>query len=141
MVFQAHGLFDLVDVERMFGHARNVWRSQAAAGGQNEFVVAADLSGTGGIDIADLLLLDIDGLRRALDELDPDNIEQIADRRSQLVGVRFVEARTHTQLGLGRQHGHLNVVVAMYVEQARGAQSGPHATETCADHQNVLFHL
>jgi hypothetical protein len=29
----------------------------------------------------------------------------------------------------------------MNVEQTRGAQSRPHATETCADNQDVLFHF
>ncbi|MOA09068.1 hypothetical protein D3C78_1288750 [compost metagenome] len=141
MVFQTHGLFDLIDVEGMFGHARRVRRSQAAAGGQNEFVVAANLLGTRRIDIADPFLFDVDGLCRALDEPDPYGIEQLANRRGQLVGVRLIEARAHTQLGLGSQHGHFNVVVAVNVEQARGTQSGPHATETCADYQNVLLHL
>ncbi|MNV71130.1 hypothetical protein D3C71_1641340 [compost metagenome] len=99
------------------------------------------MSGPCGIDIADLFLPDVDGLHRALDELDPYCIEQVANRRDQLVGVRLVEARTHTQFGLRSQHGHFNVVVAVNVEQARGTQSGPHATETCADYQNVLLHF
>ncbi|MNR48982.1 hypothetical protein D3C85_1682990 [compost metagenome] len=55
--------------------------------------------------------------------------------------IRFIEARTNTQLGLRGQHGDFNVVVSMDIEQAGRTQRRPHATETCADYQNVLFHF
>ncbi|MNT77577.1 hypothetical protein D3C72_2167070 [compost metagenome] len=86
-------------------------------------------------------MLDVDGLGGPFDEAHADLIEQFADRRGQLVGVRLVEAWTHTQFGLRRQHRHLNVIVAVDIEQASSAQSGPHATKTCANYQDALFHF
>ncbi|MNQ70666.1 hypothetical protein D3C85_853100 [compost metagenome] len=141
VVFQAYGLFDLVDVERMFRHAGSVRQCEATTGGQNEFVVDADLFIARGIDVANAFLRNVDGLGSALDELHADVIEQLANWSGQLVGIRLVETWTNAQLGLRRQHRHVVVAVAVNVEQTRGAQSGPHATETCADYQNVLFHL
>ncbi|MNK93046.1 hypothetical protein D3C87_1131900 [compost metagenome] len=141
VVFQAHGLLDLVDIERMLSHTRGARHGQTTAGGQNEFVVDGDLFFARRVDVAHTLLRDVDGFGGALDELHTDRIEQFANRSGQLVGIGLVEARTHTQFGLRSQHGHFNVIVTMNVEQTRGAQSGPHATETCADYQNVLFHL
>jgi hypothetical protein len=32
-------------------------------------------------------------------------------------------------------------MVAVDIEQASGAQSAPHATKTCANDQNALFHF
>lgn len=57
------------------------------------------------------------------------------------MGVRLVEAWAHAQFGLRRQHRYVNVIVTVDIEQTGGAQSGPHATETCANYQDVLFHL
>ena len=88
-----------------------------------------------------MFLLDVDGLGGALDEPHADRIEQFADRCRQLVGVRLVEAWTHAQFGLRRQHRHVNVIVAVDIEQASSAQSGPHATKTCANDKDVLFHF
>ena len=125
----------------MFDHACGSRDGETAAGGQNEFVVAAHLFGTRCTDVAHAFLHNVDGFCSALDELHADRIKQLTNRCSQLVRIRLIEARTHAQLGLRGQNGHFNVVVTMNVEQTRSAQSCPHATETCADYQDVLFHF
>ncbi|MCY1311711.1 hypothetical protein D9M70_620490 [compost metagenome] len=57
------------------------------------------------------------------------------------MGVGFIEARTHSQLGLRGQDGDFHVIVTVHVEQAGRAQRRPQTSKACADYQDVLFHL
>ena len=88
-----------------------------------------------------MFLLHVDGLCSALDKGDTYRVEQFANGRDQPVRFRLVKTRAYAQLGLGGQHGHFDLVVAVNIQQPRCTQSGPHATEACANNQNLLFHF
>ena len=54
--------------------------------------------------------------------------------------LRFVEPGAHTQLRNRGEHLHGDVLTAVLVEQAHGAQCTPETAEAGADNQDGLFH-
>src|SRR5690606_37741255 len=95
----------------------------------------------GGITIGHRTGRLVDALGRAPDETYVDRVEQRLQGRCHVVHVGFVEARADMQFGLGCEHGHLDIVPAMLVQQAYSAQGAPQASESCTDNQNLSFHV
>ncbi|MNY50809.1 hypothetical protein D3C86_1863480 [compost metagenome] len=78
----------------------------------------------------------------AFDELHVDRVQQRQQRHGHLLGMGFMQAGTHVQLGLGRHQRDLDhgVRAALHIDDARRAECGPDAGEAAAHNQNPLFH-
>ncbi|MNP28238.1 hypothetical protein D3C76_1211940 [compost metagenome] len=132
--------FDLVNIEGMLLQAWHRWTRQLAATGKHQAVVAQFSGAACFVAVADLAGLLVDVFSGAFDETHAHRIKKLIQRSEHAVHIGFVETRTNAQFGLRRQQGDLNIVAAMHVQQAGGAQSAPKPTESRANNQELLFH-
>ncbi|MNS26244.1 hypothetical protein D3C72_581610 [compost metagenome] len=137
MGFQARGAVELVDIEHMLD-ADHVGPVEHAAAGHDQAVVGQGALGTAAGAVADAAGCFIDVEGRALHEADVDGIEQLLQRRGHGMDVGLVEARAHMQLGLGCKQGDLDILAAMEVKLADGAERAPQAGKARTNDQDLL---
>ncbi|MNV76729.1 hypothetical protein D3C71_1701010 [compost metagenome] len=140
MLFKAHGRLHLVDIEGVLGQARHGRTRYLAAGGEDQAVIADALRLAAGVGVADAAPVAVDRLGAAVDEVDANGVEQVAQRRFHAVHIGLVEARADAQLGLRCEHADADVFALSLVEQASGAQGAPHTGKAGTDDQDVRFH-
>ncbi|MNP22863.1 hypothetical protein D3C76_1155510 [compost metagenome] len=137
VLLQARGTGELVDIEHVLD-TDHVGAVEHAATGHDQAVIGQLALSAGGGAVVHALGRFVHLVGGAPDETDIHGLEQGLQRRGHGVHFGLVETWAHMQFGLGREQGHGDILAAVQIQLADGAEGAPQAGKACADNQDVL---